>query len=306
MCIVAPPPTVRTLVDQGAPLLSLSPPLRVVTLGGITLGAMLLSVGCFTGLPDGGPEPWETHGDGGSEGVGDDGADSEDDGENGSLDGGATDPSAGDGVTSAPGDADGGDADGGDADGGSVDSGGVDSGGVDSSGVEDGGVEEGGGEDGGEAEVPDNAFCDDVAGWQPGWSDLEEQILDIVNQRRAEGANCGTAGSFGPTGPLTMNPALRCAARVHSKQMVEQNFFAHDTPWGETPWQRIGAAGYQYSTAGENIAAGNATAVATMQQWMDSDGHCGNIMKPDFDEIGIGYYPGGGYGHYWTQNFGAQ
>ncbi|MCR9160562.1 MAG: CAP domain-containing protein [Nannocystaceae bacterium] len=154
-------------------------------------------------------------------------------------------------------------------------------------------------------EVPDNAYCSGVADWNAAHTQLENEILEIVNQRRAEGANCGSAGSFGPAAPLSMDPALRCAARVHSKDMVDRNFFDHTNPSGESPFQRMAEAGYSYSTAGENIAAGNSTAAATMQQWMDSDGHCGNIMNPDFTELGVGYYPGGQYGHVWTQNFGA-
>ncbi len=153
-------------------------------------------------------------------------------------------------------------------------------------------------------EVPDNGYCADVADWNPGWTQLEVEILAIVNQRRSEGADCGTAGSFGPAGPLTMNPALRCAARVHSQDMVDRSFFAHDNPSGESPFDRMGLAGYDYSSAGENIAAGNSTAADTMQQWMDSDGHCGNIMNDGFTELGVGYYPGGQYGHVWTQAFG--
>ena len=157
--------------------------------------------------------------------------------------------------------------------------------------------------EGGE-EVPDNSFCDPVSAWDPSWSTLESQILDTVNARRSEGADCHSMGSFGAASPLTMNPSLRCAARVHSKQMVDMAFFDHVTPSGEEPWDRMEAAGYSYTYAGENIAAGNPTADATMQQWMDSDGHCSNIMSADFTEIGVGYYPGGGYGHMWTQAFG--
>ncbi len=154
-------------------------------------------------------------------------------------------------------------------------------------------------------EVPDNAYCSGVADWSDAHTQLENQILEIVNQRRAAGANCGSAGSFGPAGPLTMAPALRCAARVHSQDMVDRNFFDHTNPSGESPFQRMAEAGYNYSTAGENIAAGNSTAAATMDQWMNSDGHCGNIMNPAFTELGVGYYPGGQYGHMWTQVFGT-
>ena len=37
-----------------------------------------------------------------------------------------------------------------------------------------------------------------------------------------------------------------------------------------------------------------------MDQWMNSDGHCSNIMNDNFDEVGIGYVQGGQYGHTWT------
>jgi uncharacterized protein YkwD len=263
--------------------------------------ALLLMPGCFTGLPGkGGDVPWETNGatDSGDDDGGngddddDDGADGDDDG--GTTDGGGDDDSNPSTMTTA---SDDGTDDAADDAGDAGTDGGVDDG-ADS--AADAGTDDGGTED----EVPAVPFCTEVSGVDPSWSQLEDEILEIVNQRRAEGANCGSAGSFGPAGPLTMNPALRCAARVHSKQMVEENFFDHTTPWGESPWDRMAAAGYSYSSAGENIAAGNATAASTMQQWMDSDGHCSNIMSPDFTEIGVGYFPGGGYGHYWTQAFG--
>ncbi|MCA9690578.1 MAG: CAP domain-containing protein [Myxococcales bacterium] len=139
-----------------------------------------------------------------------------------------------------------------------------------------------------------------MAYWQ-----LEEQMVPLVNERRAQGANCGSKGSFGPAPPLTVHPALRCAARKHSKDMADNNFFDHTNLMGESPGDRIDQTGYNWSTYGENIAAGNATAAATLNQWMGSDGHCANIMNPSFEHIGVGYHPGGQWGHLWTQVFGA-
>ncbi len=156
----------------------------------------------------------------------------------------------------------------------------------------------------GDPDVPDNPYCAEAANWNSQYASLEAQIVTIVNQRRSEGANCG-GQQFGPTQPLTMEPALRCAARKHSKDMAENNFFDHTNLMGESPWDRIDMAGYGGFGSGENIAAGNATAEATMQQWMESSGHCSNIMNPDFNEIGVGYYPGGQWGHMWTQTFGV-
>lgn len=156
-------------------------------------------------------------------------------------------------------------------------------------------------------DVPDNAYCVPVANVDPAWKQLEEDVLVIVNEKRAMGADCHSKGMFGPAGPLTMQPALRCAARKHSADMDARDFFDHTNPDGQSPWDRMAMAGYgAYSNAGENIAAGSPDAAGTMMQWMESDGHCSNIMNPDFQEIGVGYHPGGQYGHLWTQVFGAK
>ena len=158
-----------------------------------------------------------------------------------------------------------------------------------------------------DADVPDSPYCVPVANVDPAWKQLEEDVLVIVNEKRAMGADCGSQGMFGPAGPLTMQPALRCAARKHSADMDARDFFDHTNPDGQSPWDRMAMAGYgAYSNAGENIAAGSPDAAGTMQQWMDSDGHCSNIMNPDFQQIGVGYHPGGQYGHLWTQVFGAK
>lgn len=149
----------------------------------------------------------------------------------------------------------------------------------------------------------DALHCAATDNWDPAWVDLEEAVLQAVNEVRAEGATCdGT--SFGPTYALLMDPALNCAARLHSKDMADRNFFGHENPSGEDPWERIDAAGFMGFAGGENIAAGRATAEGTVDQWMASGGHCANIMNPDFQFIGVGYYPGGEYGHLWTQTFG--
>jgi uncharacterized protein YkwD len=144
-------------------------------------------------------------------------------------------------------------------------------------------------------------------GTPPGNPMLEQQVLDIVNMHRARGYNCG-GQMFAATGPLTMHPLLVLAARRHSLDMGTRNYFAHNAPEGTTPFQRTAAAGYTGSPQGENIAAGSATAAATMTQWMNSPGHCRNIMNPSYRTIGVGYanVPSSRFRHYWTQNFGGR
>ena len=147
--------------------------------------------------------------------------------------------------------------------------------------------------------VPPGAYCDPVAGFTTGA--LEDEILALVNQHRAAGATCDGEAKP-PVGPLTMHPALRCAARVHSLDMRDRNFLDHTNPDGESPSDRMERAGYAWRAAGENIAVGNATAAATMAQWMDSAGHCGNIMNGDYVHIGVGHVVDGAL---WTQVLGA-
>lgn len=156
----------------------------------------------------------------------------------------------------------------------------------------------------GSGEVPDEPYCAPTETWNPDYAALEAEIVVIVNRYRAEGANCG-GQEMPPAGPLSMDPNLQCAARVHTMDMAERDFFDHDNPDGDGPDDRMEAAGYDGRGWGENIAAGNSTAEETMEQWMDSPGHCRNIMNDGYTLIGVGYYPGGEYDHLWTQTFGG-
>jgi uncharacterized protein YkwD len=66
------------------------------------------------------------------------------------------------------------------------------------------------------------------------------------------------------------------------------------------------AAGYtSYTTAGENIAAGQQTAQAVFNAWKNSSGHNANMLKASFTQIGIGHVVvnGSKYGTYWTTDF---
>jgi uncharacterized protein YkwD len=158
-------------------------------------------------------------------------------------------------------------------------------------------------------EVPDTDLCATVADWDPEWVQFEDEVLLLVNEFRSQPADCGEEGQFAAAAPLTMNPILRCSSRLHSLDMYERDYFEHDTPDGIDPFERMAEAGFQGSRMGENIAQGQGTPEEVMAAWMESDGHCANIMDPNYSLIGIGYEPGAGQrglgSNYWTQNFGA-
>jgi uncharacterized protein YkwD len=134
-----------------------------------------------------------------------------------------------------------------------------------------------------------------VAGANPqsGALDFEQQVLTLVNQQRASNG-CGA---------LRDDPKLTVAAREHSADMANQGYFDHNSPNGATPWDRIKAAGYADPSA-ENIAAGQANPTDVMNAWMNSEGHRANILNCSSKAIGIGFWRGGSYGTYWTQDFG--
>ncbi|MGB1275039.1 MAG: CAP domain-containing protein [Nannocystaceae bacterium] len=158
--------------------------------------------------------------------------------------------------------------------------------------------------------VWDSAYCQPVSDtrpvnpWLPDWGSREAELLELVNALRASGTTCG-GQAMPAVGPLTMEASLQCAARVHSLDMSVRDFFSHDNPDGESPFDRMGEAGYIFAAAGENIAAGVTTPADAMALWESSSGHCTNMMSPDYAEFGAGFIEGDGeFGTYWTQTFG--
>jgi uncharacterized protein YkwD len=139
-------------------------------------------------------------------------------------------------------------------------------------------------------------------------ANFQAEMLDLVNQHRVAGATCGDQGSFPAVGALTWNDALTQASLVHSDDMAGANFFSHTGSDGSSAGQRISAAGYDWQTWGENIAAGQAGVASVVAAWMNSPGHCANLMNPAFRDIGVACVAGSAgntYRTYWTQSFGA-
>jgi uncharacterized protein YkwD len=124
---------------------------------------------------------------------------------------------------------------------------------------------------------------------------IRVMVVKLTNTQRAK-VGCRA---------LTVDGRLGDAAQEHSAEMAAHNYFGHTSLDGSTAFERITDAGYAYSAAAENIAAGQRTAAAVMTAWMNSPGHRANILNCSLTQIGVGYATGGGYGFYWTQDFGT-
>ena len=140
-----------------------------------------------------------------------------------------------------------------------------------------------------------------------GIANFQSAALARVNQYRASGASCRTAGSFAAASALRWSGALTQAAEVQSLDMKTNNFFSHTGSNGSTLAQRINATGYAWSAIAENIAGGQTTINGVVDGWMASDGHCANLMNPNLADMGLVCVAGtasNAYLTYWTMDLG--
>ena len=141
----------------------------------------------------------------------------------------------------------------------------------------------------------------------PDWQQAGQELVTLVNAARARPRTCGDQ-AFGPAGPVTWNPALAEAAMGHSADMAQRHYFSHKEPGGSLPADRATRAGYRWTRVGENIASGQHSVQEVMASWLDSPGHCANIMNPGFADMGAAYAIDPGNRNrtpFWTQVFGA-
>ena len=114
-----------------------------------------------------------------------------------------------------------------------------------------------------------------------------DNIISLTNQSRQ--------GYSLPA--LKENSELDQAAQTKANDMLAKGYFSHDTPDGKTPWDFITAAGYNYITAGENLAVNFSEAENVEDAWMNSPGHKANIVNTNYQDIGIGISQGEYQGH---------
>lgn len=103
------------------------------------------------------------------------------------------------------------------------------------------------------------------------------ELLSLTNQAR----NAAGLSS------LNLDSQLSQAAAGKAQDMFTNNYWAHISPSGTTPWDFIRGAGYNYEFAGENLARGYSTANDAMSAWIASPEHKANIMSPNYSDVGF-------------------
>ena len=131
----------------------------------------------------------------------------------------------------------------------------------------------------------------------------EERTLVLHNETRADHG----------LEPLCINPVLTRAARSHSREMVEKDYFSHYSDDGEGVGARLRRFGYDWSVCGENLAGGYGNPGepdSVFELWTNSTHHRANILDRRFRQVGVGTYTGTykGIEEYtmYTVDFGSQ
>jgi uncharacterized protein YkwD len=119
-------------------------------------------------------------------------------------------------------------------------------------------------------------------------------LIQLVNEVRKNGCQCGDT-YYNPAPVVSWNSQLEAAAYHHSKDMNDKKYFSHESPDGSDAADRITRAGYNWSTYGENIGQGYSDEHKVINGWLNSPGHCRNIMNKLYKEMGVARV-----GSYWT------
>ena len=147
---------------------------------------------------------------------------------------------------------------------------------------------------------------------------IKKHYLHAVNRMRAKSRQCGNK-IYRAAKPLRWNDRLYHAAYEHSKDMAQCSYFSHSGSGTKSDWtakaQKLGRCssfanriennGYlRHRGISENIAYGAASVEQVMKQWINSEGHCRNIMNPNYSDFGMAQVRSENGTYYWTQNFG--
>ena len=119
-------------------------------------------------------------------------------------------------------------------------------------------------------------------------SAVARRVLELVNDARAQQRRCGRQ-RMSATHALTLSAALTSAAATHAADMAANGFMGHRGSDGSAVGVRVTRAGYRWRSVGENVAAGQPNAEAVVRAWLDSPGHCANLMGPQFTEMGVAF-----------------
>ena len=130
-----------------------------------------------------------------------------------------------------------------------------------------------------------------------------KDLLTLTNIQRAKDCKCAGKKQK-KVGLLTWNDNLAAAAQEQAEYLIKKRSISHKGAHGSNPASRAKKHGYRWSYVGENIAKGQESPEEVMKSWMNSPGHCRNIMNDNYTEFGAAVVLAKNGQLIWVQVFG--
>ena len=120
----------------------------------------------------------------------------------------------------------------------------------------------------------------------------EQEVFNLINKQRTDNGLVA----------LKNDNEVQRVARIKAQDMVNNNYFSHQSPTYGSPFDMLKSYGISYTSAGENIAA-NSSNSGAVTAWMNSSGHRANILNSSYNYTGIGVVSSPKYGKMYVQMF---
>ncbi len=122
-------------------------------------------------------------------------------------------------------------------------------------------------------------------------SSMHQDYLDLHNEARSQGRYCGDK-YMEAVGPLRWSDELAEAAQAHASDAADNMIRGHTGSDGSTVFERVARVAPIFEGVGENVSYFTRTMGHAVEQWLESPGHCENIMRAGFTHMGTGYAMG--------------
>ncbi len=132
----------------------------------------------------------------------------------------------------------------------------------------------------------------DINGTTSALTEDEKEVLSLINEQR----------KLNGLAELQIDDELQNVVRIKAADMVENDYFAHESPTYGSPFDMMKNNQIVYKTAGENIA-GNSDNKKAVEAWMNSESHKDNILNNSYNYTGIAVVNSSKYGKIFVQMF---
>lgn len=120
----------------------------------------------------------------------------------------------------------------------------------------------------------------------------EKEVFDLINKQRTDNG----------LKALKIDEEVQRVVRIKAQDMVDNNYFSHNSPTYGSPFDMLKSFKVSYKSAAENIA-GNSSNSGAVTSWMNSSGHKANILNGNYTHTGIGVVSSSKYGKIFVQMF---